>query len=154
SPRGYPGTVLSTLLRTPDYLPSPGRWRDGMGDFHPRDFRRGLRGAGLTANEYRVAVELSEYAAVGKPVVWPAVDTLAADCAVSRSTVIRALNRLEAKAVITCAGGRNGGRGRSTRWRLLVKGVISDTVSDSERVSSQTKRVSSQTKKGVTGDTR
>jgi DNA-binding MarR family transcriptional regulator len=89
------------------------------GEFRPRNFRRSLRGAGITATEYRVAVELAEYAGNGKSVVWPSIATLAADCEVDRSTVIRALNQLKVKGVIACASERNGGRGRTTRWRLL-----------------------------------
>ena len=100
-----------------------------VNDFQPRDFRRRLRGAGLTATEYRVAVELCEYAGVGKPAVWPAIDTLAYDCGVSRSTVIRALRRLRAEGVISCVA-QKGGRGRTSRWQLVVKGVTDDTVYD------------------------
>ena len=53
-------------------------------EFHPRDFRRGLRHAGVTDAEYRVAVELSEYAAIGKAVVWPSLPTLAEHCRMER----------------------------------------------------------------------
>lgn len=124
------------------------------GEFHPRDFRRGLRGVKLSAQQYRVAVELSEYSAIGKAIVWPSIATLAADCGVGRSTVIRALNRLLSVGVIASAGSRAGGRGRATRWQLLIKGVTPDTVSNGERVSSATERVSFQTVKGVSRDTR
>jgi hypothetical protein len=128
----------------------------GDGDFSPRAFRRGLRGAGagVTLTEHRVAVELCEYAGQGNPFAWPSIDTLAEDCVLDRRTVIRALNRLAANGFIVCDGTRNGGRGKSTRWRLIAKGVTTDTLSDEERVSPQTERVSPQTVKGVTGDTR
>lgn len=126
-----------------------------MSDFHPRDFRRSLRGAVLSATQYRVAVELSEYSGIGKAIVWPAIATLAADCGVSRSTVIRALKRLQSQGFAAPVGGRRGvGRGHTTRWQLLVKGVTSEPFYDGEKVSSETEKVSSQTIKGVTSDTR
>jgi DNA-binding MarR family transcriptional regulator len=124
------------------------------GDFHPRDFRRSLRGPDITLTEYRVAVELSEYAAVGKPVVWPSIDTLAGDCGLHRSTVIAVLNRLRAKGVIVCDGDRSGGRGRTTRWRLVVKGRPNATVSDGERVVPETERVVLEPLKGRPSATR
>jgi hypothetical protein len=52
--------------------------------FSPRAFRRGLRGAGITATEYRVAVELCEYAGpknqlCGRPsLCWPRIANLIA----------------------------------------------------------------------------
>lgn len=97
--------------------------------FHPQDFRRGLRRAGISSTEYRVAVELSDYAGSGNSVVWPAVATLAADCEIDRSTVIRALNHLEAKGFISRATASKGGRGHTTRWRLLINPRTSATVS-------------------------
>ncbi len=93
-----------------------------LNGFRPRDFRRGLRRAGLTPTEYRVAVELCEYAGPDKAVVWPSNPTLAEDCGLCVRTVVRALNRLQAEGVIACAGTRKGGRGRGTRWELLIKG--------------------------------
>jgi DNA-binding MarR family transcriptional regulator len=126
-----------------------------MSEFRPRNFRRSLRGAGITATEYRVAVELCEYAGAGKSIVWPSIATLAADCEVDRSTVIRALNQLKAKGLIACVGDRSGGRGRATRWRLLnKKGRANDTLSDGERVAPETERVANQALKGRTGATR
>jgi Helix-turn-helix domain len=124
------------------------------GEFHPRDFRRSLRGAGLTPTERMVAVELSEYSGIGKAIVWPAVATLAADCGVGRSTVKRALNRLQSKGFTAAIGSRAGGRGHATRWQLLVKGVTSEPLYDAERGSSETERGSSQTIKGSTGEPR
>jgi hypothetical protein len=138
-------------------------------EFHPREFRRSLRGAGITLAEHRVAVELCEYAAVGKPVVWPAIDTLAADCGLSRSATKRALNQLQVKGVIVCDGDRSGGRGRANRWWLIVKGGASDTLSNvkgsageplygeergSERGSPATKWGSETTKKGFASEPR
>jgi hypothetical protein len=122
--------------------------------FSPRAFRRGLRGAGITATEYRVAVELCEYAGPGKPVVWPSIAALAEDCELDRSTVIRTLNRLEVKGFIARDSARKGGRGQSTRWRLIVKGGASATLSDTERVAPETERVANQPIKGRTSATR
>jgi Helix-turn-helix domain len=123
-------------------------------EFHPRDFRRSLRGAGLTPTERMVAVELSEYSGIGKAIVWPAIATLAADCGVGRSTVKRALNRLQSKGFTAAIGSRAGGRGHATRWQLLLKGVTSEPLYDTERGSSETERGSSQTVKGFTGEPR
>jgi len=123
-------------------------------DFSPRAFRRSLRGAGITATEYRVAVELCEYAGPQKPVVWPSIAVLAEDCELGRSTVIRVLGQLESKGFIACDGGRKGGRGCSTRWRPIVKGLAAETLSDGKRVPLQTKRVPLQTEKGPAGGTR
>jgi hypothetical protein len=131
--------------------------------FHPGDFRRGLRRAGITAIEYRIAVELSEYAGLGRAVVWPAVPTIAADCEVSCSTVNRALNKLEAKGFIACSSRSKGGRGCTTHWRLLINPVTSDTVSDvnpvtgdtvsgTETLSSVTETLSPVRQNPVTGD--
>lgn len=91
-------------------------------EFHPGAFRRGLRHAGLTHGEFRVAVEMSEYSTVGEPVVWPGVRTLAETCDMTRNGVQCVLKRLVAKHVIVCAdlSANKGGRGHANRWRLLV----------------------------------
>jgi hypothetical protein len=148
--------------------PSPAR-RVGVtvtaDGFSPRAFRRGLRGPDITLTEHRVAVELCEYAGPDKPVVWPAIDTLAADCGLSRSATKRALNQLRVKGVIVCDGDRNGGRGHANRWRLIVKAGASDTLSNAkgsaseplygeERGSPQTKRGSETTIKGSASEPR
>ena len=82
--------------------------------FSPRAFRRSLRRAGITLTQYRVAVELCEYARQDRSVVWPSIAVLAEDCELDRSTVIRNLNRLEVKGFFACDGARKGGRGQST----------------------------------------
>jgi hypothetical protein len=123
-------------------------------EFHPRDFRRSLRGASLTPTERVVAVELSEYSGIGKAIVWPAVDTLAENCGVHRATVIRALNGLQSKGFAAAIGSRAGGRGHTTRWQLLVKGRTGDTLCGGERVASETERVANHALKGRTGATR
>jgi Helix-turn-helix domain len=88
-------------------------------DFQPRDFRRSLRGAGLTDAEYRVAVELCEFAGIGRPVVWPSMPVLAENCCMSdRRNVRRILHRLETKGVIVCIARSKGGRGQTSRWEL------------------------------------
>jgi hypothetical protein len=104
--------------------------------FHPREFRRGLRHAWLTDAEYRIAVELCEFAGIGKPVVWPSVPTLAENCCMKDRGVQYILGRLETKGVIVCVTRSKGGRGQTSRWQLLVRGFTSDTVSDSETVHS------------------
>jgi hypothetical protein len=101
------------------------------GEFHPGKFRRSLRRAGITSTEYRVAVELSEYANPGNPIVWPSVETLAADCEVTDRTIERTLSALKSKRLIAEVGSRKGGRGRTTRW-LLVNPDTGDTLSGSE----------------------
>jgi hypothetical protein len=58
-------------------------------EFNPRDFRRGLRGAGLTDAEYRVAVELAEFSMIGKPEVWPSLPTLAENCCMADRRSVR-----------------------------------------------------------------
>ncbi|WP_029108545.1 helix-turn-helix domain-containing protein [Mycobacterium sp. URHD0025] len=133
--------------------------------FNPRAFRRSLRRAGITATQYRVAVELCEYASQDRSVVWPSVAVLAEDCELGRSTVIRILGQLESHGIITCDGGRKGGRGCSTRWRLIAKGVTSETLSDlkgltsgtlsdAKRVPLETKRVPLEAQKGPASETR
>ena len=113
--------------------------------FSPRAFRRSLRRAGITLTQYRVAVELCEYARQDRSVVWPSIAVLAEDCELGRSTVIRVLGQLESKGFIACDGGRKGGRGCSTRWRPIVKGLAAETLSDGKRVPLPTKRVPLQT---------
>ena len=123
--------------------------------FSPRAFRRSLRRAGITLTQYRVAVELCEYATQDKSVVWPSVAVLAEDCELGRRTVIYALNELESKGVIACDdGGRKGGRGCATRWRLIIKGAAPCTLYDGERVHRQTERVHAAVKKGAPPCTR
>ncbi|MGV0781469.1 helix-turn-helix domain-containing protein [Mycolicibacterium sp. XJ775] len=120
--------------------------------FNPRAFRRSLRRAGITATQYRLAVELCEYANQDRSVVWPSVAVLAEDCEISERSVVRMLNQLESHGFIACDGGRKGGRGCSTRWRLIVKGDnsgtlygtkgdTSDTVSEAKRVTPEAERV-------------
>lgn len=94
-------------------------------EFNPRDFRRGLRDASITDAEYRVAVELCEHAGIGKPVVWPSVPTLAENCCMKDRAVQYILRRLESKGVIACENRSKGGRGQTSRWRLLTKTVHS-----------------------------
>ena len=84
--------------------------------FNPRAFRRSLRRAGLTATQYRVAVELCEYATQDKSVVWPSVAVLAEDCELGRSTVIRVLGQLESKGFIVCDGGRDNAMTSKPVW--------------------------------------
>ena len=122
--------------------------------FNPRVFRRSLRRAGVTANQYRVAVELCEYASQDKSVVWPSVAVLAEDCELDRRNVIRALNQLESKGFIVCDGGRKGGRGCSTRWRLVIKGGADATLYGTERVTHRAERVTPVVKKGDATATR
>lgn len=90
-------------------------------DFHPRDFRRGLRHLRLDDAEYRVAMELCEFAAIGRPIVWPGVKTLAEHCGMTPRGVQGILLRLEAKGVIACVTRSKGGRGHTTHWQLLVQ---------------------------------
>lgn len=94
----------------------------GPNEFHPGVFRRGLRHAGLTHGEYRVAVEMAEHANVGEPIVWPGVVTLAQICGMTRRGIQLSLDRLVAKGVIVRAdlSANKGGRGHANRWRLLV----------------------------------
>jgi len=123
--------------------------------FSPRGFRRSLRRAGITATQYRVAVELCEYAGSDKPEVWPSVAALAADCEVDRSTVIRALNQLEKKGLIACASDRAGGRHRKTKWCLVTRNSgAGATLSGDETVAPQTQRVAPVHGKGRAGATR
>jgi hypothetical protein len=91
-----------------------------MAEFHPRDFRRGLRHANLTDSEFRVAVELCEYAGFDKPTVWPSTVVLADTCGMAERSLRRIIRRLEAKGVITCAAPSKGGRGQTSRWQLHV----------------------------------
>lgn len=93
----------------------------GQNEFHPRDFRHGLRHAGLTHGEFRVAVELSEYCGVGKPEVWPSVAKLAETCDMTERGIQRALEHLAGKGVVALVFRTKGGRGSTNRWRLLVK---------------------------------
>jgi hypothetical protein len=90
--------------------------------FHPGAFRRGLRYAGLTHGEFRVAVEMSEHANVGNPVVWPGAATLAEICGMTKYGVRLVLKQLAVKRVIVRAdlSANKGGRGHANRWRLLV----------------------------------
>lgn len=88
--------------------------------FHPRDFRRGLRHAGLTHGEYRVAVELAEFSNRDEPIVWPSVATLAEICGMTERGVQGILSSLTAKGVTVCVDRSTGGRGNTNRWRLLV----------------------------------
>ena len=92
----------------------------GQPQFHPGDFRRGLRHAGLTHGEFRVAVELAEYARPGKPTVWPSATTLAEICGMTKRGIQLVLASLEAKRAIVCTGRSKGGRGHTNHWRLLV----------------------------------
>jgi hypothetical protein len=87
--------------------------------FHPRDFRRGLRPAKLTDAEYRVAVEMCEYAAIDQPEVWPSAAALADSCHMTTRAVIRIARRLEAKRLIARIAPSNGGRAKTNHWRLL-----------------------------------
>jgi hypothetical protein len=89
-------------------------------EFHPRDFRRSLRGTGFTRGEYRVAVELSEFTAIGRPVVWPSMSLLAENCCMDVRSVKRIIRRLEAKRVVVCVTRSKGGRGHTSHWRLCV----------------------------------
>lgn len=90
-------------------------------NFQPRDFRRSLRGAGITPTEYRVAIELCEYANRGEPIVWPSVPTLAENSAMTDRAVQKILRRLEDKGVIVCEIRSKGGPGKSSRWRLVIR---------------------------------
>ncbi|XTP33135.1 helix-turn-helix domain-containing protein [Mycobacterium sp. TJFP1] len=101
-----------------------------------------------------MAVELCEYASQDRSVVWPSVAVLAEDSELDRSSVIRALNQLAAAGFIVCDGGRKGGRGCSTRWRLVIKGGADATLYDTERVAPESKRVAPVHKKGRTSATR
>lgn len=92
-----------------------------MTAFHPRDFRRGLRHAGLTHGEYRVAVELAEHSNRDDPIVWPSVAALADVCAMTERGVQCILSSLSAKGVAARVSSTKGGRGNTNRWRLLVK---------------------------------
>lgn len=92
-----------------------------MTAFHPRDFRRGLRHAGLTHGEYRVAVELAEHSNRDDPIVWPSVAALADVCAMTERGVQGILSSLSAKGVATRVSSTKGGRGNTNRWRLLIK---------------------------------
>lgn len=89
-------------------------------EFHPSDFRRGLRYAGLTHGEFRVAVELCEYAAVDEPIVWPSVKTLAETAGMTERGVQIVFKGLTRKRVIVCVETSRGGSGKTNRWRLLV----------------------------------
>ena len=100
----------------------------GAPQFHPRDFRRGLRHAGLTDGEYRVAIELSEFAGIDRPVVWPSIPTLAENCCIDERSVRRILHRLEAKGVIACIVRSKGGRGHTNQSRLCV--LPQETLTD------------------------
>jgi len=75
----------------------------------------------VTDAEYRVAVELSEYAAIGKAVVWPSLPTLAEHCRMERRSVQRILRRLEGKGVIVCVTRSKGGRSQTSRWQLCTR---------------------------------
>jgi hypothetical protein len=90
-------------------------------EFHPSDFRRGLRHAGLTHGEFRVAVELCEYATINEPIVWPSVGTLAETCGMTRQGVQGSLRGLQAKGVVIRVTPGRCGRGQTNHWRLLVK---------------------------------
>ncbi|WP_407667604.1 helix-turn-helix domain-containing protein [Mycolicibacterium arseniciresistens] len=98
-----------------------------MTEFHPRDFRRGLRHAGLSDSEFRVAVELCEYSSVSKPLVWPSQVNLAKTCGVAERSLRRILRRLEEKGVVSCAAPSKGGRGQTTRWLLSVKTLTDES---------------------------
>jgi Helix-turn-helix domain len=91
------------------------------GQFHPGVFRRGLRHAGLSDGEFRVAVELSEYSGMDKPVVWPSVRALAEACGMTERGVQKALERLVTKGVLALVSRTKGGRGCTNHWRLLTK---------------------------------
>jgi hypothetical protein len=93
---------------------------NGHAEFHPGAFRRGLRHAGLTHGEYRVAVELAEHASPDRPTVWPSVPTLMEICGMTDRGVRQVLTNLEAKGVIACPARIKGGRGHTNHWRLLV----------------------------------
>ncbi|OBI52960.1 helix-turn-helix domain-containing protein [Mycobacterium sp. E796] len=144
-----------------------------MNGFNPREFRRALRGAGLSATEYRVAVELCEYTSPDRPDAWPSVETLAAVCGVSRRTVQRVLSKLSTAGLINAVGGRAGGRYKPTVWRLRADGPVDaagkgDKKGDTgvtlsagkgcqitpQRVTPVTKRVTPVTQKGDTDVTR
>jgi Helix-turn-helix domain len=98
-----------------------------MNEFNPREFRRSLRRPDISDAEYRVAVELCEHANRGDPIVWPSVPTLAEDSAMTDRAVQKILRRLEDKGVIVCEIRSKGGRGKSSRWRLIVN---TETVND------------------------
>lgn len=89
-----------------------------MAKFHPRDFRRGLRFNTLTDSEFRVAVELCEFAGPGNPEVWPSTARMAEYCCMDERSVRRIMRRLEAKGVVSCDGPSKGGRNQTNRWTL------------------------------------
>ena len=89
-----------------------------MSGFHPRDFRRSLRHANLTDAEYRVAVEMCEYATIDQPEVWPSAAALADSCHKTARTVIRIARRLEEKQLIVRTVTSKGGRAKTNHWRL------------------------------------
>jgi hypothetical protein len=77
-------------------------------------------------------------------VAWPSVETIAGRTHLSPRQVQRHLATLEALGRITATEGRQGGRGRSTRWHVTpLKGDTGDTVPPPERV----------TREAVKGDT-
>lgn len=123
--------------------------------FHPSDFRRGLRYAGLTHGEFRVAVELCEYATVNEPIVWPSVGTLAETCGMTRQGVQGSLRGLQAKGVIIRVTPGRCGRGQTNHWCLLVKRANESTPfpDDKEPTTvgpSGAKRANESTPKGPT----
>jgi DNA-binding FadR family transcriptional regulator len=61
---------------------------------------------------------------------WPSTGNLATTAGVSRATIVAALNALAAAGHIEAPCGRSiGGRGATTRWRLVAKPAALRTVS-------------------------
>ncbi|WP_418888527.1 helix-turn-helix domain-containing protein [Mycolicibacterium neoaurum] len=93
---------------------------DDAAAFNPREFRRSLRNIGLTPGQFRVAVELCEFAGPDKPEVWPSIPTIAENCEMTQKGVQVALKALTKRGLIVCIHASKGGRGQTNRWRLMV----------------------------------
>ena len=75
-----------------------------------------LNRAGLSQAEFRVFCCLASRADVQTGLAWPSAETIAADCAMARRTVWKALARLEALGLIRRSGKPFGG---SSRYEIL-----------------------------------
>ena len=75
-----------------------------------------LNRAGLSQAEFRVFCCLASRADVHTGLAWPSAETIAADCAMARRTVWKALARLEALGLIRRSGKPFGG---TTRYEIL-----------------------------------
>ncbi len=74
--------------------------------------------ARLPKTKKLVLLRLADSASDDGGQAYPSVDTMAAECGLSRRTVQLVLRRLEADALITPGGSTKGGRGRTTVYQI------------------------------------